>query len=144
MKSIDKINSLLADLISININLHNLHWNVKGDGFEEFHELTEELYDDIFGKYDDFAESLKIAGHYPVASLKEYAKLSNIGELEVRDYSDGEVIDEVIKIYEYLIECFKSLRMIAIEEDNFVLQNNLEDIIADYSKKLWLVKARKN
>lgn len=143
-KSVEKINILLADLMSININLYNLHWNVKGNGFEEFHELTEEFYDDVFGKYDDIAEALKIAGEYPVASLKEYAKMSKVPELKVKDYSDGEVIDEVIKIYEYLLESLKSLRETAIEEDSFVLQNNVEDVISEYNKKLWLVRARKN
>ena len=142
MKTEKLLQELLADLMKINVNIHNLHWNVTGMGFEEYHELTEEFYNDVFEKYDDVAEILKTNGLFPVASLAAYDKASGIKDIEPKDFSDEEVLKEVKAIYDYLKAKFIEIREVAVEADEFGVANVMEGYIGDYSKKLWMINAR--
>ncbi|MDF9867405.1 starvation-inducible DNA-binding protein [Bacilli bacterium PM5-3] len=142
MKEINLLQTLLADLMKLNVNLHNMHWNVVGYDFAEYHELTEDFYNDVFEKYDDIAEILKTRDVYPVSSLKEYDELSKIKDYEVKDYTKEEITKNLKEIYEYLIASFKEIREEADDNDNYVLVATMEDYIGDYSKKLWMINSR--
>ena len=48
MKDYTKLNQYLSNLAVLNLNLHNIHWNVEGLQFVKVHEFTEQLYDDFF------------------------------------------------------------------------------------------------
>lgn len=137
-----ELNQLLADLMAINVNLHNLHWNVCGMGFEEYHELTEELYDDVFSKFDEVAEYLKTNDMYPVSSLEQYAKDTKCKPIEVKDFTDEEVLKHVNGIYEYLIESFNAIGFAAQKEEKIGLSLMMFSWAASYKKAHWMIKAR--
>lgn len=91
-----KVDLYLANLSVLNIKLHNLHWNVTGINFKAIHEYLEELYDSAFEKFDEVAEYQKMNGVYPKASLAEYLEISDISELESRDFGGKETIEITI------------------------------------------------
>ena len=68
------MNEYLSNLAVLNVNLHNLHWNVVGVQFVQLHEFTEQLYDEFFEKYDSVAEILKMQGEKPLVKLSDYLK----------------------------------------------------------------------
>ena len=68
MKNLDHY---LSDLMSGNIKLHNLHWNVTGLTFKAVHEYLEALYDDSFEKLDEVAELQKQLGLPVLASANQ-------------------------------------------------------------------------
>ncbi|MDL2211248.1 DNA starvation/stationary phase protection protein, partial [Erysipelotrichaceae bacterium OttesenSCG-928-M19] len=133
------LQSLLADLMKINVNIHSLHWNIQDESFMEYHELTEELYEDLFEKYDDVAEYLKMNDVFPIISLAEYDKLSEVEYYELKKFNKAEVIDKMIAAYEYLIGKFSAIREDANNRDEFLLANKMEDYIGEYSKNLWML-----
>lgn len=143
MKKIEKLNQLVADFHFLNVKFHNLHWNVVGMEFASIHEFTEEAYNDFFAKYDEVAERLKMLGHYPSASIKEYSSLTNISELENKDYKPKEVLDIVEESYEYLLKEFTELRELADSENDFITVALSEDYITSFTKTLWFVKSMK-
>jgi len=143
MKTEKLMQELVADLMKLNVNIHNLHWNVVGPDFKEYHVMLEGMYNDVFGKYDDVAELLKSHDIYPVASFGEYAKLSKVKDLDFkRDYNEKEVLIEVKEIYEYLIAKFKEIRAVAADADEFSVANMMEDYMGEYYKALWMINAR--
>jgi starvation-inducible DNA-binding protein len=143
MKTEKLMQELVADLMKLNVNLHNLHWNVVGQGFMEYHNILEGMYNNVFGKYDEVAELLKAHDIYPVASFEEYTKLSKVKDLDFnRDYNEKEVLVEIKEIHEYLIAKFKEIRLVASEADEFAVANMMEDYLGEYSKTLWMIKAR--
>jgi len=105
MKDYTKLNVYLSNLAVLNVNLHNIHWNVIGQKFSEIHNYTEELYDDFFEKYDAVAELLKMKGEKPLVKISDYVENASIKELE----GDKFTCEESLKlVQEYLTEMKKT------------------------------------
>lgn len=143
MKKLEMMNVYVANLAVMNVKLHNLHWNVVGQQFMPIHLFTEELYDELFIKYDDIAERIKMLGDLPLASMKSYLETATIKELPSQSYSEKEVLDYLAGDLEQLFNESSKLRKLADEEDDFETVALLEGHIADYSKRLWFVKTMK-
>jgi starvation-inducible DNA-binding protein len=138
-KLVKLLNQYVADLAVLNTKFHNLHWNVKGERFVPIHEHLEELYDDLFEKYDEVAERIKMLGEYPLASQKSYLETTKVEELENRDYDIKETMlivkDEVTRLREAAVE----IRNLADEENDFVTVAIFEEYVAGYDKELWFI-----
>lgn len=141
MSKVSLLNQYVADLHVLNVKLHQLHWNVVGLQFVMIHEYTEELYDDLFKKFDEAAEVLKIQGEVPLGKVSDYIKISKIEELDTANYSVDFVIKEIKKDLAYLKELLSKIRRAASEEDDFEVANMAEDHISDFSKQLWFISA---
>jgi len=141
MKSEKQLQVLLADLAVLNVNVHNLHWNVEGPAFKPTHVFLEEMYEDLFTKFDDVAELIKTNGGSPAASLKEYLELSKVEEYADRNWTVAEAFGESKKILEYLINSALEIRKTASDADEFTVANIMEDYVHDWQKTLWMVNA---
>ncbi len=134
------LNQYVADLAVLNTKFHNLHWNVVGERFEPVHVYVEKLYDMLFENYDEAAERLKMIGEFPLATLKDYLAVTNVEEIESRDYQ----IPEVYKILKEEIEKLRNLateiRNISDDQGDFVTVGMLEDQVSEYDKELWFME----
>lgn len=135
------LNQYVADLHVFNAKLHQLHWNVVGLQFVSIHKYTEELYENVFEKFDEAAEILKIQGDVPLGRVSDYLKVSQIEELETANYSVDFVVKEVKKDLGYLKNLVSKIRASAAETDDFETVNVTEDHISYYSKQLWFLAA---
>ena len=135
------LNQYVADLHVFNAKLHQLHWNVVGLQFVSIHKYTEELYENVFEKFDEAAEILKIQGDVPLGRVSDYLKVSQIEELETANYSVDFVVKEVKKDLSYLKDLVSKIRASAAETDDFETVNVAEDHISYYSKQLWFLVA---
>ncbi|MFU0826179.1 MAG: DNA protection during starvation protein [Lachnoclostridium sp.] len=141
MSKVSLLNQYVADLHVINVKLHQLHWNVVGLQFVTIHKFTEELYEDLFKKFDEAAEILKMKGEAPLGKVADYLKVSQVEELDTADYSADFVVKEIKKDLAYLKDLALKIRTAADEEDDFEVANMVEDHISYYSKQLWFLKA---
>jgi DNA-binding ferritin-like protein len=73
---INELQELLADVIGFYHRVHGYHWNVTGEDFAQYHELFQEIYEDVYGSIDGIAENIRKLGDYPIISLEEYAEMS--------------------------------------------------------------------
>ena len=133
-----KLDVYLSNLLVGNVKLHNLHWNVVGSSFKQAHEYLEEVYDDFFGKFDDVAEYQKQVGVYPKSSVKEYLELTDLEELSDQDIDLKDAYKEALKLIKHMRDMALEIRD---EADDFVLSNMMEDHIADYYKRIWLLES---
>ncbi|MDD3478271.1 MAG: DNA starvation/stationary phase protection protein [Candidatus Izemoplasmatales bacterium] len=138
-KQIESLNLYLANLSVLNTKLHNLHWNVTGKNFEQVHLFLEKLYDDVFEKTDEVAERIKMLGSFPFASLKEYLNVATIQERSSEDISVKETISLVLDDYRALVAEIKALRLLAIEQDDFVTVALLESHVSGFEKTIWFL-----
>ena len=136
-----KSNKYLAN-IAINYGkLHNLHWNVIGLQFKPVHEYLEGLYDSMHEVFDEVAELLKMNGEYPLASLKDFLAVSEISELESKDYSVKESLEIALADIKLLKANAVELRKLAAEDDFYPLQVMMEDHLANYNKVVWFIES---
>ena len=136
-----KSNKYLANINVNYVKLHNLHWNVLGLQFKPVHEYLEGLYDSMHEVFDEVAELLKMNGEYPLASLKDFLAVSEIKELESRDYSVKESLEIALADIKVLKENALELRKLAAEEDFYPLQVMMEDHLANYNKVVWFIES---
>lgn len=133
------MNQYVADLAVLNTKFHNLHWNVVGERFVPIHVHLEELYDDLFEKFDAVAERIKMLGEFPLASLKSYLEVSNVKELENRDYSIKETMLIVKEEVEALRTSADAIRTAADEANDYITVAMMEDHVEGYDKELWFI-----
>jgi starvation-inducible DNA-binding protein len=123
------------------VKLHNLHWNVLGLEFKPVHEYLEGLYDSMHEIFDEVAELLKMNGEFPLASLKDFLAVSEISELESKDYSVKESLEIALADIKLLKANAVELRKLAAEDDFYPLQVMMEDHLANYNKVVWFIES---
>jgi len=141
MKDYKKINEYLSNLAVLNVKFHNLHWNVVGIRFKEVHELTEELYEDLFEKYDAVAELLKMKGEMPLSRMVDYLNNASVEEVEPKDFTEKEVLDILLKDLTKMKELAIEIRNEADGEGDFAVVNVFEDHIGGYNKNIWFISS---
>lgn len=133
----DLLAHLTADLAVLNVKFHNLHWNVVGPRFVPVHEALEAFYDMFFEQYDEIAERMRMLGEYAPASMKTYLEISDIKELDNKDYQIKEVLEIVEDTLSHLKNLVRDLRVAANEEDDPVTAAMMDDLEAAYDKQRW-------
>lgn len=141
MKDFTKLNQYLSNLSVLNVNLHNIHWNVQGKQFVQIHEFTESLYDDFFEKYDAVAELLKMKGEKPLVKLSDYIQNASIKELDKDRFSCQESLEIVLDYLTEMKTLATEIRNEADEDGDFEVVSEFEDHVAGYSKNIWFVKS---
>ena len=136
-----KSNKYLANINVNYVKLHNLHWNVLGLQFKPVHEYLEGLYDSMHEIFDEVAELLKMNGQYPLASLKDFLAVSEIQELESKDYNVKESLEIALADIKLLKANALELRALASEDDFYPLQVMMEDHLANYNKVVWFIES---
>ncbi len=141
MKDYKKINVYLSNLAILNVKFHNLHWNVVGINFKKLHEYTEELYDDLFEKFDAVAELLKMKGQMPLSRVSDYLNYASVEEIEPKEFSAKEVLEILLNDLTKMKELALEIRNEADEEGDFTVVNEFEDHIAGYNKNIWFIES---
>lgn len=141
MKDYAKLNEYLSNLVVLNVKLHNLHWNVVGKQFVQVHEFTEAMYNDLFLKYDEVAELLKMKGEEPIVTLAGYLKSASIYEAEQNRFSVDEVLTIIKDDLVFMNKLASEIRNEADEMNNFEVVAIFETHVSGYNKNLWFLKS---
>src|SRR5690625_4338859 len=115
MKNLNLVQKYLSNLAIINVKLHNIHWNVVGKQFVRVHDYTEELYDELFGAFDEVAELLKMKDIMPLSTMAEYLENGSIEEVKAKDFTVEESLELVKKDLETMKELATEIRNTADE-----------------------------
>ncbi|HHU07862.1 MAG TPA: DNA starvation/stationary phase protection protein [Clostridiaceae bacterium] len=141
MKDYSKLNVYLSNLAVLNVNFHNLHWNVEGERFKEVHEYLEEQYDEFFEQYDAVAELLKMKGEKPLVKLTDYLKIATIHELDKDKFTGLEAIQVAYDSIKDMNNLAIEIRNDADDEGDFGVVAVFEDYVAGFAKQLWFMKS---
>lgn len=141
----DRLYRLIADLHQCYANMHNLHWNVEGQGFFDYHEHLQELYEMFAEHIDEVAERTLMIGHRPLTRLQDYlnVKSNDNEELESRAYSVQEAIDNVIFSLNILIENLNRLMSVSQEAGDEGTFDFAVEMLREYEKQRWFWSAAK-
>lgn len=78
--------NLLSETTAFYLKAHGAHWNVTGENFQQYHELFEEIYEDVHGSLDPLAENLR--------------KLNSPAPFEIRDLANMSTYTSTTESYE--------------------------------------------
>lgn len=130
---------LLSDLHVVYTHLHNLHWNIEGPSFFEYHEHLQDGYEMIAEDIDDTAERLLMIGYRPLTNLSDYIANSSLTpkDLSSEGYHVQDAITHVIDDTKQLIATVQAV----MEEAQKVGDEGTFDfgveLLRKYEKNLW-------
>lgn len=139
-KIIHKLNQFLADLIVFYRKLQNYHWNIQGKDFFVIHAKLEEYYDEINESIDEVAEYILSRDAQPLGTIKDYLNITKITEAENKKIKSEEVLENIAKDYSYLLNYVTTIKKDADNIEDTVTSTLMDEFIADYTKKLWMIK----
>ena len=137
---LNNLNTFLSDLNVFYRKLQNYHWNVKGKDFFTIHVKLEEYYDAVNEKIDEIAEHILSLEGQPLGTLRDYLNTTKIKEAENRKVDSTLILNEIIKDYSMLLQDAKNIKELAETNSENKTSALMDDIIEDYTKKLWMLK----
>lgn len=137
---LNNLNTFLSDLNVFYRKLQNYHWNIKGKDFFTIHAKLEEYYDEVNEKIDEIAEHILSLEGQPLGTLKDYLNTTKITEAENKKVDSTLVLNELIKDYSMLLQDAKNIKNLADTNSETKTSALMDDIIEDYTKKLWMLK----
>lgn len=129
-----------ASEFSFYLKAHQFHWNVEGPDFFQLHELFGQIYEEVLGSIDDFAEKIRSLGTYMPGSYERFSMLSKIeDETEILDAVN--MLNQLNLDNEKMVIIFKKL--FDVSEQNG--EHGFSDFIAGrmdaHRKHGWMLKA---
>ena len=138
---VKKLNEFLSDLEMLNVKLQNYHWNVIGKGFFTTHEKLEEYYDEVREQMDEVAEHILSLGHQPLGTMKDFMENSKIREAKNEQVKSIDIMENVIHDLQELKQKAVQIKQEAEDKEYYATSTLMDDYLADYSKKIWMLNA---
>jgi starvation-inducible DNA-binding protein len=135
---VDALNKLLANYSVHYQKLRNFHWNVRGGDFFDIHEKFEIQYNSAKINIDDIAERIRVFGQTPYSTMKEYLQYSDIKESGT-DLTGLEMVREILKDYECLLESMFNVIDIAIENGDSGTEDMVKSMVKNTEKNHWMM-----
>jgi starvation-inducible DNA-binding protein len=138
---IQQLNRTLSNIQVLYIKLHNYHWNVKGPNFFNIHNLTEEYYNYFGEQFDEVAERILQLQAKPLTTLQEYTGNATLKEESRKDFSHGEVIQNLIADFRVVHQDFQKLSTLASENEDSTTAALADENLQWLEKALWMLQA---
>ena len=135
------LNQYLANVAVLTNKLYNYHWNVVGLSFFPFHTKLQEYYEETNEMFDEIAERIKQLEGFPVASLRAYNEMAQIKAVESRNYTDREIIIDLVKDFCYMVAITNQIILYASEANDEATVVLFSDYAVFFEKQLWMLKA---
>jgi starvation-inducible DNA-binding protein len=135
------INQRLADVIDLQLQLKQAHWNVKGPSFIGLHELFDKIAEEVEDYTDTIAERIVQLGGIAEGTVRTAASRSRIEEYPL---TIGDGMAHVEAVAKALSTFGREARM-SIDEANALGDADTVDLFTEVSrgidKWLWFVEA---
>ena len=138
---VKKLNEFLSNLEMLNVKLQNYHWNVIGKGFFTTHEKLEEYYDEVRNQIDEVAEHILSLGHQPLGTMKDFMENSKIREAKNEQIKSIDIMENVIHDLQELKQKAVQIKQEAEDKEYYATSTLMDDYLANYSKKIWMLNA---
>jgi len=129
-----------ASEYSFALKAQNFHWNVEGPLFPQLHTLFGEIYEEVYGSIDAFAENIRKIKAYTPASYTRFSMLSGI-EDETEILPADAMIAELLSDSDRMQEMFK----IVFQASEELREHGLSDFLAGrqdaHAKHSWMLRA---
>lgn len=120
---------------------HSYHWNVEGMFFPMYHEFFGDLYADLQGAVDPFAEEIRAVDGYAHISLADIVATSTCTEDEVKPSSTRTMVDNLLTMNVQVIDSLNKAFQIAEQVNNQGLMDFLAGRLDTHAKHGWMLKS---
>jgi starvation-inducible DNA-binding protein len=140
-KLIAQLRVILGNTFTMYFKAHSYHWNVEGVHFSQYHDFFGEIYEDVYGAVDPFAEEIRKLDTYAPISLMEIYGYKTIMEDSAKP---ADLLAMLINLLMANTELLSNLT-VAFDEATAQKQQGLANFIADrmdkHKKFEWQISA---
>ena len=122
------------------LKAHYFHWNVEGPNFPQYHDLFGNIYEEVYGSIDTFAENIRKTGTYTPGSFTRFSMLSGIDD-ETGILPAEAMAAELLQDSEKMSKMFQIVFAAAEELGEHGLSNFLADRQAAHDKHSWMLRS---
>jgi starvation-inducible DNA-binding protein len=122
------------------LKAHYFHWNVEGPNFPQYHELFANIYEEVYGSIDKFAEEIRATGTYTPGSFTRFSILSLIDdEVDVLPAQSMllELLEDSVRMEELFRIVFRAAEELGL--------HGLSDFLASrqdaHAKHSWMLRS---
>ena len=130
-----------ADTYALYVKAQNYHWNVEGPMFPMYHDFFGNIYEEVGGAIDRFAEEIRAAGAYAPAAFSRFAELSSIQDEVLVSVVPAQMVSNLYMDNVKVIDSLNAVRDIAEKYSERGLVNFLEERLDAHKKHAWMLKA---
>ncbi|MES2431874.1 MAG: DNA starvation/stationary phase protection protein [Bacteroidota bacterium] len=98
------LSNVLSNAVVLYTKTRKFHWNVSGESFMEFHKLFEQHYTQLEASIDEIAERINKLGNPTIGTMQEFLSMSAIKEAPGKYPSSKEMLKELLKDHETIIQ----------------------------------------
>jgi starvation-inducible DNA-binding protein len=131
----------LAELIALSLTGKQLHWNIRGQGFREFHLHLDDLVDDWQELADVVAERAVAIGFPADGRAPAVIEQSELDPVELGPTQVPKAIRELVARVATVDERGRE-RMQQLGEIDLTSQDVLIDVTRTLEKQLWMIRSQ--
>jgi starvation-inducible DNA-binding protein len=139
-KLLNAMKIAFASEFAFYLKAHVFHWNVEGADFLEFHELFGNIYEEVYGAIDPFAENIRKINAYVPGRFQEMSMIAG-AEIEVEVPPAMDMVAILLLDNEKLTKLMGMVYKIAEAEGEFGLANFLADRQDAHRKHGWMLRS---
>ncbi len=122
------------------LKAHYFHWNVEGPLFKQLHDLFGDIYEEVYGSIDDFAENIRKTGAYTPGSFQRFSLLTLI-EDETQLLPAESMVLELLEDSTKMTELFQIVFRAAEELGEHGLSDFLAARMDAHQKHSWMLRS---
>lgn len=134
------LKAIFASEFAFYLKAANFHWNVEGTNFPQYHELFGNIYTEVYGSLDQFAEELRALRIYAPASFSTLDELSNV-ECQEGVPSDVAMLQELLADSDKMAEMFGVGFEATNQKRDYGLNNFFADRQDAHRKHSWMLRS---
>jgi len=134
------LKSAFASEFSFFLKAANFHWNVEGSLFPQYHELFGNIYAEVYGSIDTFAEELRALRIYAPAAFETLDDISQV-ECQLEVPNGMQMTQELLADSDLMCEMFRAAYVAAEDLGDYGLANFLADRQNAHRKHSWMLRS---
>ena len=130
-----------ADTYALYVKAQNYHWNVEGPMFPMYHEFFGNIYEEVGGAIDRFAEEIRAQKSYAPASFGRFNELSTIEDESLIQLLPTTMVTNLFEDNNRVLASLQLAREAADKYNQNGLVNFLEERLDQHNKHAWMLRA---
>lgn len=117
------------------------HWNVESPDFQQYHDFFGDMYAEIYGSVDAFAEFIRTLDSYSPINLMEINRYKSITEDIIKPNSVEEMLNNLFRDNEMIIDSLNTTFREATDFNEQGFANFIAERLAAHKKHAWKLRS---
>lgn len=134
-------NIAFANTFTLYFKTASYHWNVESPDFQQYHDFFGDMYAEIYGTVDAFAEFIRTLEAYAPISLNEINRYKSIAEDIIKPSSVDEMLNNLYRDNSIVIDSLDATFKEAMDSNEQGFANYIADRLAAHKKHAWKLRS---